>query len=160
MDKAHDTFKSPFRSRRETGQALVADAFRRPDASILNLAIPLFFIGQNRHGLWVARNADASSGGLFLLKSSAMRFAHRARFPFTPAISMRASRFELDVPNSGNRYADCLAMLKHKRLCLTGALRRSTAALFKLVMTPLWTIRCRLAARRIHQAAARLTARP
>jgi hypothetical protein len=39
----------------------------RPDASDLNAAIPLFYIGQNRKGAWVVREAEGRSGGLFLL---------------------------------------------------------------------------------------------
>ena len=44
---------------------------QRPDPSILSEAIPLFFIGQNRDGFWVARDADGRVGGIFLLKQSA-----------------------------------------------------------------------------------------
>ena len=50
-----------------------ADLPDRPDASVLNEAIPLFFIGRNRNGLWLAREAGGKSGGMFLFKG--WRFA-------------------------------------------------------------------------------------
>src|ERR1039458_160483 len=49
---------------------------QRPDPSILSEAIPLFFIGRNKDGFWVALDADGSVGGIFLLKHSALRFAN------------------------------------------------------------------------------------
>jgi hypothetical protein len=50
----------------------------RPDARVLNRAIPLFFIGRNKHGFWLAREAKGRIGGMFLLRRSALRFAQEA----------------------------------------------------------------------------------
>src|SRR5271154_5774202 len=48
---------------------------RRPDPDVLSDSIPLFFIGRNGHGFWVARDAEGRYGGLFLRKRSAASFA-------------------------------------------------------------------------------------
>ena len=90
------------------------DLLKRPDASILNEAIPVFFIGRNADGLWVARNADGSSGGIFLFKASAVRFAKRAPLPIPPVTIVVPERFELDVENRGNRHAGQLTALSRK----------------------------------------------
>jgi hypothetical protein len=34
---------------------------QRPDATMLSEAIPLFFIGRNHNGLWVAREATGEA---------------------------------------------------------------------------------------------------
>src|SRR5262249_40714935 len=54
-------------------------ALQRPDSSIINDSIPLFAIGRNAAGLWVARDLDGSASGTFLFKRSAIRFARRIR---------------------------------------------------------------------------------
>ena len=64
--------------------------------------IPLFFIGRNGRGLWVARDAAGRTGGIFLFKRSAVRFAHRNSAPTGCATMVLAERFELDVANRGN----------------------------------------------------------
>ena len=48
---------------------------QRPDYHVLSEALPAFFIGKNQDGFWVARRTDGENGGIFLLKSSARRFA-------------------------------------------------------------------------------------
>ena len=48
---------------------------RRPDVRVLNGVIPLFFIGRNKHGFWLAREARGRIGGMFFLRRSAYRFA-------------------------------------------------------------------------------------
>jgi hypothetical protein len=50
---------------------------RRPDSGVLSESIPLFFIARNRAGLWVAREAEGHTGGIFLFKRSAVRFAEK-----------------------------------------------------------------------------------
>ena len=82
---------------------------RRPDASALSEAIPLFYIGRNKSGLWVVREAAGGSGGLFLLKQSAARFARRQSEPAGCAMMFLAEPFELDVENQGGRLAGLLA---------------------------------------------------
>jgi hypothetical protein len=54
-------------------------ALQRPDAKILNEAIPLVAIGRNRAGLWIARDCNSSFGRAFVFKGSAIRFAKRVK---------------------------------------------------------------------------------
>ena len=75
----------------------------RPDATVLSASIPLFFIGRNRNGFWVAREAEGSRGGLFLLKRSALRFARRTSERPGVATMLVAQPLELDVQNQGSR---------------------------------------------------------
>jgi hypothetical protein len=82
---------------------------RRPDASALSEAIPLFFIGRNKSGLWVVREAAGGSGALFLFKQSAARFARRQSEPAGCAMMFLAEPFELDVDNQGSRIAGLFA---------------------------------------------------
>jgi hypothetical protein len=81
---------------------------RRPDASAFSEAIPLFYIGRNKSGLWVVREAAGGSGGLFLLKQSAARFARRQSEPAGCAMMFLAEPFDLDVENQGGRVAGLL----------------------------------------------------
>src|SRR5580704_879655 len=81
---------------------------RRPDASALSEAIPLFYIGRNKSRLWVVREAAGCSGGLFLFKQSAARFARRQSEPAGCAMMFLAEPFELDVENQGSRFAGLL----------------------------------------------------
>jgi len=78
---------------------------RRPDASALSEAIPLFYISRNKSGLWVVREAAGGGGGLFLFKQSAARFARRQSEPDGCAMMFIAEPFELDVENQGGRFA-------------------------------------------------------
>jgi hypothetical protein len=75
---------------------------RRPDARILSETIPLFFVGRNNNGLWVAREAEGRTGGVFLLKRSAVRFAAKNSALVGRATMFLTERFELDVENQGN----------------------------------------------------------
>ena len=76
----------------------------RPDASVLNETIPLFFIGRNRNGLWVVRESAGRTGGIFLFQGkSAMRFAGQHSLPGGCATMVIHRSFELDVENKGNR---------------------------------------------------------
>jgi len=76
-----------------------------PDPSALSEAIPLFFIGRNKDGFWVARNADGSVGGIFLLKRSALRFANKNTEAGACATMFVSEGFELDIANKGNPLA-------------------------------------------------------
>ena len=93
---------------------------RRPDASALSEAIPLFFIGRNKSGLWVVREAAGGSGGLFLFKQSAARFARRQSEPAGCAMMFLAEPFELDVENRGGRVAGLLAAASEIAVRLIG----------------------------------------
>lgn len=79
-----------------------ASALKPLDPDIVSAAIPAFFIGHNRAGLWVAREANGRIGGLFLFKSSAIDFAGRQSRPARCALVFPAETFELDIENRGN----------------------------------------------------------
>jgi hypothetical protein len=79
-----------------------ATPFRPLDAGIVSEAIPAFFIGRNGDGFWVARDAKGLTGGLFLLKASAVSFARTQSGPTGCATIFPTDRFELDLENSGN----------------------------------------------------------
>jgi hypothetical protein len=81
------------------------------DPNIVSDAIPAFFIGRNRAGFWVAREATGRIGGLFVLESSALSFAHAQSQPAGCAAIFPSERFELDLENEGNRFATHLAPL-------------------------------------------------
>jgi hypothetical protein len=74
----------------------------RPDARVFNRVIPLFFIGRNKNGFWIAREARGRSGAMFVLRRSALRFAQRASAPHGCATMFLAKSFELDTRNTGN----------------------------------------------------------
>ena len=77
-------------------------SLRRPDASVLSKSLPLFFIGRNKNGLWIAREAEGRAGGIFLLKQSALRFAQKNSAPIGCATMFIAEPMELDTDNLGN----------------------------------------------------------
>ena len=133
------------------------DLLKRPDSSVLNEAIPVFFIGRNPDGLWIARNADGSSGGLFLFKRSALRFARNTPLLFPPATMMVSKRFELDIANQGNRYAGELVALKRKLAHARRKLVAIKALLAMILFAPSRALSRTMAERRIHRAALRLT---
>ncbi len=70
---------------------------QRPDDTVINGTIPLFYIGRNRDGFWVARAADGRSGGLFVLKRSAVRFARECCEPAGCALMFPTEPLELDA---------------------------------------------------------------
>jgi hypothetical protein len=79
--------------------------FLRPGPEVLNEAIPVVFIGRNRDGLWVARDAEGKFGGLFWRKESVLRFAKTACAATGCATVFPQGRFELDIENAGNPLA-------------------------------------------------------
>lgn len=93
-----------------------ADApFLRPGPQDLNETIPVFFIGRNKHGHWVAPGADGKSGGLFRRKQAAIRFARRSAWPARCATIFPSDNIELDLENQGNpllAYIDVTRMLR------------------------------------------------
>jgi hypothetical protein len=74
----------------------------RPDARVLNGAIPLFFVGRSKHGFWLALEARGRIGGMFLLRRSAFRFAQEASAPPGCATMLLATPFALGTRNAGN----------------------------------------------------------
>jgi hypothetical protein len=87
---------------------------RRPDSAVLSEKIPFFFIGRNNRGLWVVREAEGRTGGVFFFKTSALRFAQKASMPIGYATMVLGERFELDVENRGNPIAAWLDALMRK----------------------------------------------
>jgi hypothetical protein len=105
----------------------------RPDATIVSETIPLFYIGRNSNGIWVVREADGRSGGLFLLKQSAQRFARRQSEPAGCAMMFLAEPFELDIENQGTCYADPVSAIENaaRHAPLVGVLVRTAAAAWR-----------------------------
>jgi len=87
---------------RQRARGTVANFPGRPDAGVLSKSIPLFFIGRSRNGLWVAREAEGRTGGVFLLKRSALHFAQMKSAPVGCATMFLAEPIELDTENLGN----------------------------------------------------------
>jgi hypothetical protein len=84
---------------------------KRPDLTALSETIPLFYIGQNNRGFWVAREADGRCGGIFLLRRSAVRFAQQKSAPAGCATMFLDEPRELDVVNEGNRIVEPLTAI-------------------------------------------------
>jgi hypothetical protein len=105
----------------------VTAQFRPLDPAIVNEAIPAFFIGRNKEGFWVARDANGQIGGIFLLESSALSFARKNRRPAGCATIFPSERFELDLENNGNPLVAYLRPLM--RLATTH--RRQAAAFIR-----------------------------
>jgi hypothetical protein len=84
---------------------------QRPDRAFFSDSIPLFFIGRNQSGFWVARESEGRSGGLFLFRRSAARFACKKSSPRGCAVMLVERPIELDLPNQGNRLIDPIRML-------------------------------------------------
>jgi hypothetical protein len=103
----------------------VTAEFRPLDAAIVSEAIPAFFIGRNKQGFWVARDARGKIGGIFLLESSALSFARESCRPEACATIFLSERFELDLENSGNPLVRYLAPW----ITLARRARQQTAAL-------------------------------
>ncbi len=103
----------------------------RPSAEILSEAIPLFFIGRNEDGFWVARESDGRTGGIFLRKRSALRFANRSAQPGGCATMFLTERLELDIANKGNPLVAHLAAARRIMLRLTQRAAPGVAAIAK-----------------------------
>jgi hypothetical protein len=92
-------------------ESFVTSPFLRPDPDIVSASIPVFFIGRNRNGLWVARDAEGKRGGIFWRRQSALDFAHCNARPTRAATVLLQDRFELDIENAGNPFAARLGSL-------------------------------------------------
>lgn len=82
------------------------------DPGIVSEAIPVFFIGRNKEGFWVARDATGSIGGLFLFRNSALSFARNKSRPTGCATVFPSHRFEFDLDNNGNALVPHLGSLR------------------------------------------------
>src|SRR3984893_2149080 len=96
-----------------TNSPTVIAQFQPLDPGIVNEAIPAFFIGRNKEGFWVARDAKGRIGGIFLLENSALSFARRNSRPAGCATIFPSERIELDLENKGNPLAAQLGSLIH-----------------------------------------------
>jgi len=85
---------------------------QRPPAHIVSETIPVFFVARNNDGFWVARDAGGQTGGIFLSKRSAVRFAKRHSGLFGGATVFLPDRIELDIKNQGDGIAASLATIK------------------------------------------------
>jgi hypothetical protein len=88
-----------------TRSVAVANFPQRPNSGVLSESIPLFFISRNKLGFWIAREAQGRTGGVFLFKRSARRFADRSSAPTGCATMSLNERMELDLENQGNPLA-------------------------------------------------------
>jgi hypothetical protein len=80
----------------------VTAQFQRLDPGIVSDDIPAFFIGRNKEGFWIARDAKGQIGGIFLLENSAVSFAKRNSEPKGCATIFPSEEIELDLENKGN----------------------------------------------------------
>ena len=90
------------------GSAAVTNFPQRPNGGVLSESIPLYFIGRNTLGFWVVREATGRTGGVFLFRWSALRFANRNCAPAGCATMALDAPLELDVENQGNPIASWL----------------------------------------------------
>ncbi len=72
--------------RRPEAQQAEAAMLKPLDPDVVSASIPAFFIGRNKAGLWVAREANGRIGGVFLFKSSAVDFANHQSEPVRCAL--------------------------------------------------------------------------
>jgi hypothetical protein len=107
MSLAYPGFAKPLAPKPAASPA----CFQPLDPGIINAAIPAFFVGRNRDGFWLARDAKGENGGIFLFRSSALAFARRTCRQAGCAMIFPSERFELDVENQGNRLVDYLKPL-------------------------------------------------
>lgn len=92
-------------------RATVTAQFQPLDPGIVSADIPAFFIGRNREGFWVARDANGQIGGIFLLENSAVSFARKNSRPAGCASIFPSETIELDLENNGNPLAAQLGPL-------------------------------------------------
>lgn len=123
----------PIRTRSEDEHAANTAPFRPLDADILSETIPAFFIGRNKDGFWVARDAKGRIGGLFLRKASAVSFARAHSGDAGCATIFPTDRFELDLESSGNPIVSHLGPLmriaRDWRRQATAGVERLTSAI-------------------------------
>jgi hypothetical protein len=113
-------------------EGFATSPFLRPGPDIVSASIPVFFIGRNRNGLWVARDAEGKRGGIFWRRQSALDFAHCNAWSTGCATVFLQARFELDIENAGNRFAVRLGPLmrlamraRQRTVALIGQMRQA-----------------------------------
>jgi hypothetical protein len=110
--------------------SVTAAAFQRPGPEVLSETIPVVFVGRNRDGFWVVRDAEARFGGLFWRQQAALDFAKASASPGGYATVFPQARFELDMENHGN---SLIGGIGAARRLLTRRAQRLIAAIRKLV---------------------------
>ncbi len=90
------------------GLGTVVNFPKRPDLSVLSETISLFYIARNKHGFWVAREAEGRCGGEFLFRRSAVRFARHEGAPAGCAMMFLNEPLDLDLANEGSRLVEPL----------------------------------------------------
>jgi hypothetical protein len=126
---------------------------RRPDASALSEAIPLFYIGRNKNGLWVAREAEGYIGGIFLTRRSAVRFARESCERTGCATMFVGEPLELDFRDRGNLFVAESAAARSVAAYRAQALLAAVAAIRGTVRRFLAGISRALAGERSHRQA-------
>jgi hypothetical protein len=128
------------RNRSKKESSTVLDFPKRPDPAVLNETIPLFYIGQNRKGRWVVREAGGRSGGLFLFRRSAVRFARDESETSGCALMFVNKPLELDIENRGSDFAEPLTE------AIDAAKRRAPrfAAFIGMAITQWWKLLARI----------------
>jgi hypothetical protein len=125
----------------------------RSELAFLNETIPLFYIGQNRNGFWVVREADGRSGGVFFFKASAVRFARTKTAPGGCALMFLNAPFELDRNNEGSQVVEILtatiAVARRRVPTLVSFVEMAVAEWRKLLAQ----LSCAVAGERRHRAA-------
>jgi hypothetical protein len=118
------------------GLDTLANFPKRPDLTVLSETIPLFYIAQNNHGFWVAREAGGRCGGVFLLRRSAVRFAQQKSAPAGCATMPLDDPLELDVTNEGSRIVEPLTeivdLVRRRAPTFTGFVAKTLAKWRKL----------------------------
>ncbi|MBN8988475.1 MAG: hypothetical protein J0H42_09520 [Rhizobiales bacterium] len=89
-----------------------SEPFPQLDPGCISDAIPAFFIGRNKEGVWVARDAKGRIGGLFLFEAGALAFARTNSAPTGCATIYPSTTFELDLQDMGNPLVAPLLSLK------------------------------------------------
>jgi hypothetical protein len=108
----------------------------RPDDTVLSDSIPLFFIGRNQNGLWVARESAGRCGGLFLFRWSSARFARMNGSAGAYATMFVEHSIELDLPNQGSRFVELITttidIMRRRAPFVTNVIRVAIAQWRKL----------------------------
>jgi len=111
-----------------------AIAAARPAADVLSDAIPLYFIGRNRHGFWVARDCEGRMGGIFFTQNAALHFVRRQSAGHGCATAVLPNGLELDTANSGDLLAGGLAAAARLEDRLSAGLAKGGKANFLRVL--------------------------
>jgi hypothetical protein len=139
--------------RRPLAESTTTQLPRRPDAAVISEAIPLFYIGRNKNGLWVAREAEGCIGGIFLTRRSAVRFA-RESCEHTGCATMFVSEpLELDFENRGNLFVAERAAARSVAADRAQALLTAVAGMRRTVRRFLAKVSRALAGERSHRQA-------